>query len=110
MCVHGVHLSESTSTRTATRPPAEFRSIEPTVQPYYHTHSFPQITTPTAHTHTHITHPSTNNSSPFLLAAGGDKGLLALWNLHEVDAVTRRFDAANAAKVGRSVCWIWWVV
>ncbi|EKU22158.1 hypothetical protein NGA_0225500 [Nannochloropsis gaditana CCMP526] len=30
-------------------------------------------------------------SSPFLLATGGDKGLLALWNLHECEGVMRRF-------------------
>ena len=68
---------------------------------------------------THLTnqpqpHHHANRSSPFLLAAGGDKGLLALWDLHEVDAVTRRFDAANAAKARGSgfvgcicVCLAW---
>lgn len=30
-------------------------------------------------------------SSPFLLATGGDKGLLALWDLHECEGVMRRF-------------------
>lgn len=30
-------------------------------------------------------------SSPFLLATGGDKGLLALWDLREIDAVVQRF-------------------
>jgi hypothetical protein len=33
----------------------------------------------------------TASSSPFLLATGGDKGLLALWNLHECEGVMRRF-------------------
>jgi periodic tryptophan protein 1 len=37
-------------------------------------------------------------SSPFLLAAGGDKGSLALWNLNEVDAVVRRFGAPQTAE------------
>jgi len=30
-------------------------------------------------------------SSPFLLATGGDKGMMALWNLEEMEAVCDRF-------------------
>lgn len=30
-------------------------------------------------------------SSPFLLATGGDKGMVALWNLEELESLTQRF-------------------
>lgn len=37
-------------------------------------------------------------SSPFLLATGGDKGVLALWDLQEIDGVLSRFGGPSNAE------------